>query len=81
MIGKGTQKGQGQLFLSVKPESISVLCAAFMDGNETIAVRYRIDARQSRFTVQAFAEGLFSVFGHNPIIAIRSFGGDARFVP
>ena len=81
MIGKGAQTDSGQLFLTVKRESISVLCGAFMGGNEIIAVRYRIDASQSRFTVQAFAEGLFSVFGHNPIIAIRSFGGDVRFVP
>jgi polyisoprenoid-binding protein YceI len=43
--------------------------------------RYRIDAGQSRFTVQAFAEGLFSFFGHNPTIAIRGFGGDVRLVP
>jgi len=48
---------------------------------ETIAVRYRVDASRSRFTVQAFASGLFSAFGHNPTIAIRGFGGDARCVP
>jgi len=47
---------------------------------ETIAVRYRVDASRSRFTVQAFASGLFSAFGHNPTIAIRGFGGDARCV-
>ena len=41
--------------------------------------RYRIDAKQSRFVVQAEASGLLSVFGHNPIIAICGFGGDARF--
>ena len=49
--------------------------------NEEIAVRYRIDPRQSQFTVQAFAEGLLSAFGHNPTIAVCGFGGDARFVP
>ncbi len=43
--------------------------------------RYRLDAGQSRFTVQAFAEGLFSSFGHNPIIAIRDFEGEVEFVP
>ena len=52
-----------------------------MEGNEISALRYRIDAGQSRFTAQAFAEGLFSVFGHNPTIAIQGFGGDVRFVP
>ncbi|HEV2914830.1 MAG TPA: YceI family protein [Pyrinomonadaceae bacterium] len=50
-----------------------------MDVNETITVRYRIDARQSRFVVRAEASGLLSVFGHNPVIAVRGFGGDARF--
>ncbi|MGI9106948.1 MAG: YceI family protein [Pyrinomonadaceae bacterium] len=46
-----------------------------------IAVRYRIDAEQSRFTVQGSAQGLLSMFGHDPVIAICGFGGDARFVP
>jgi polyisoprenoid-binding protein YceI len=43
--------------------------------------RYRLDAGQSNFTVQAFVEGLLSTFGHNPVIAIRDFGGEAEFVP
>ena len=43
--------------------------------------RYRIDAGRSRFTVQGAADGLFSMFGHDPVIAIRGFGGDARFEP
>lgn len=42
---------------------------------------YRLDAGQSRFTVQAFAEGLFSSFGHNPVIAIRDFEGEAECAP
>ncbi|HST54232.1 MAG TPA: YceI family protein [Pyrinomonadaceae bacterium] len=45
------------------------------------AVRYRIDAGQSRFIVRGSADGLLSMFGHDPVIAIRGFGGDARFVP
>lgn len=52
-----------------------------MSENQATAVRYRIDARQSRFVVQAFAEGLLSMFGHNPSIAVCGFGGDASFVP
>lgn len=43
--------------------------------------RYRLDAGRSRFTVQAFAEGLLSSFGHNPTIAIRDFGGEAECAP
>lgn len=44
-------------------------------------VRYRIDAGQSRFVVQGSADGLLSMFGHDPVIAVRVFGGDVRFVP
>jgi polyisoprenoid-binding protein YceI len=42
-------------------------------------VRYLIDPRLSRFTVQAYAGGFLSGFGHNPTIAIRDFTGDAGF--
>lgn len=52
-----------------------------MSGNQATAVRSRIDASRSRFTVQAFAGGLLSVFGHSPVIAVCGFGGDVRFVP
>src|SRR5215212_1819682 len=40
--------------------------------------RYRLDAGRSRFTVQAFAEGFLSSFGHNPTIAVREFEGEAE---
>jgi polyisoprenoid-binding protein YceI len=42
---------------------------------------YRLVPEQSRFSVQAFAEGLFSAFGHNPILAVRGYEGNAQFVP
>ena len=45
------------------------------------AVAYRLAPEQSKFTVQAFAEGLFSAFGHDPVIQIRSFSGEVHFVP
>ena len=48
---------------------------------QTEVVHYRLAAGESTFTVQAFAEGLFSAFGHNPIIAIRNFAGELKFVP
>ncbi|MDX6692803.1 MAG: hypothetical protein QOF02_406 [Blastocatellia bacterium] len=51
-----------------------------MAANEDIAVRYRIDPKQSRFVVQAEASGLLSFVGHNPVIAICGFGGDASFI-
>jgi polyisoprenoid-binding protein YceI len=43
-----------------------------------VTVRYVIDSASSKFTVQAFAGGLLSSFGHNPIIAIQDFSGEAR---
>ena len=44
-------------------------------------VRYVFDPSVSRFTVQAFATGLLSVFGHNPTIGIRDFDGGVEFIP
>jgi polyisoprenoid-binding protein YceI len=44
-------------------------------------VTFSIDRAASRFTVQAFATGLLSSFGHNPTIGIRDFGGEVQFVP
>jgi polyisoprenoid-binding protein YceI len=40
-----------------------------------------IDAKASRFTVQAFASGILSAMGHNPKIGIRTFGGAVDFNP
>lgn len=44
-------------------------------------VHYRFDPAASRFTVQAFAEGLLSMFGHDPVIGVKDFQGEASFVP
>lgn len=49
-------------------------------AGKTETVQYRLAADQSTFTVQAFAEGLLSAFGHDPIFAIRNFTGAAEFV-
>lgn len=43
------------------------------------APSYVIDAARSRFQVRATAGGLLASFGHNPVIAIRSFTGEAWF--
>jgi polyisoprenoid-binding protein YceI len=57
-------------------------CAVDQSGlPEAAAVRYRIDAKESRFTVRAFATGMLSAFGHNPTIAIPDFAGEVCFVP
>jgi polyisoprenoid-binding protein YceI len=47
----------------------------------TEVVTYRLVPEQSKFNVQAFAEGLFSAFGHDPVIHIRDFTGEVHFVP
>jgi polyisoprenoid-binding protein YceI len=52
-----------------------------MSVSEAVGVRYKIDAGRSRFTVQGSADGLLSMFGHDPVIAVCGFGGDVRFVP
>lgn len=48
---------------------------------EAATVRYVIEAKEGKFTVQAFATGLLSVFGHNPIIAIPDFEGEVLLNP
>jgi polyisoprenoid-binding protein YceI len=40
---------------------------------------YVIDVGVSRFTVRAFAGGMFAALGHNPTFAVREFTGEARF--
>ena len=44
-------------------------------------MRYVLDPSVSRFTVQAFATGILSAFGHNPTIAIRDYDGEVQFAP
>lgn len=52
-----------------------------MDENQQSLVRYQLAAEQSRFTVQAFATGLLSAFGHDPLIVIRDFSGEVELIP
>jgi polyisoprenoid-binding protein YceI len=49
--------------------------------SETGLVHYRLVPEQSKFTVQAFAEGLLSAFGHDPVLEIKDFTGETEFVP
>jgi polyisoprenoid-binding protein YceI len=48
---------------------------------EASALKYTIDLTSSRFTVRAFATGLLSGLGHNPVIGIRDFSGEVSFAP
>jgi polyisoprenoid-binding protein YceI len=52
-----------------------------MEETKTSTTLYRLAADKSRFTVQAFAEGLLSAFGHDPVINIRDFTGEVEFTP
>jgi len=38
-------------------------------------IRYTIDRRASKFTVQAFADGFLSMLGHSPTFAARDYEG------
>ena len=41
---------------------------------------YHLDAAASTFKVQAFAQGLLSAFGHDPVFGVKDFQGEAQFV-
>jgi polyisoprenoid-binding protein YceI len=51
----------------------------YMDTAKATLLHYVVDARASRFTVQAFATGILSAMGHNPRIGIRTFSGEVNF--
>jgi polyisoprenoid-binding protein YceI len=46
-----------------------------------VPVKFALDTNASRFTVQAFATGMLSTFGHNPKLAIRDYDGEIQFAP
>ena len=52
-----------------------------METAKATLAHYVVDAKASRFTVQAFVTGLLSAVGHNPTIGIRNFSADVHFIP
>src|SRR6266567_7620190 len=44
-------------------------------------LRFRLDASQSKFIAHAFAGGLFWFKGHDHLVAVREFTGEARLDP
>lgn len=48
---------------------------------EAAIADYLIVAGMSRFTVRGFAGGLLSGLGHNPVISVSDFGGEAHWDP
>jgi polyisoprenoid-binding protein YceI len=63
--------------MTATPDTTLTIEAAEPTG-ATKTISYRIDPRASRFTVQAFAEGLFSAFGHNPRFNAADLSGEVR---
>jgi polyisoprenoid-binding protein YceI len=49
------------------------------DATGVRLAHFVIDAKASRFTVQAFASGILSAMGHNPKIGIGKFSGEVDF--
>jgi polyisoprenoid-binding protein YceI len=45
---------------------------------QDVTARFVINSAASRFTVQAFAGGMLSTLGHNPVIAIPDFSGEVQ---
>jgi len=60
-------------------ESSSETAVDAESANDIGAHHFVIDARRSKFTVQAFATGVLSAVGHNPVIGIRTFSGNFDF--
>jgi polyisoprenoid-binding protein YceI len=44
-----------------------------------MVARYGLNLTHSKFTVQGFASGLLSFFGHSPTFAVRDFAGTLAF--
>lgn len=51
------------------------------DEAKNSGLRYKIDASRSSFTAQAFADGMLSFMGHNPMFAVRKYGGEIQLAP
>jgi polyisoprenoid-binding protein YceI len=54
---------------------------AMSEAATAAAVRYVIDPRGSRMTIQAYAGGLLSAVGHNPVIGVRDLSGELSLAP
>jgi len=49
-----------------------------MTPSNATAYPYAIDAGVSRLTVRAFATGLLSAFGHDPVVGVHTLSGEAH---
>ena len=69
----------GVLFLLGEPQQPEVSVPAAKPA--TLSIIYRIDPGQSKFLVRAHRGGLFWFKGHDHLIAVRDFGGEAELTP
>jgi polyisoprenoid-binding protein YceI len=69
--------GAGFLF-AVRDTASPVSDETVPEKRGAAAVRYRIDAGQSKFMVHAFRGGIAYFKGHDHFIAVRDFGGEAE---
>jgi polyisoprenoid-binding protein YceI len=82
----GARSANAQEFQPIERSDNSVFDSTAPDGAKTgtsknVAVRYRLDASQSRFMVRAFSGGLLWFKGHDHFIAVRDFTGEAQLTP
>jgi polyisoprenoid-binding protein YceI len=66
-----------------QPETAAVETISGTKINRTAfpVVSYRLDAGKSRFMVRAFSGGLLWFKGHDHLIAVREFDGEAQLTP
>ena len=82
----GANSANAQTFHPIERSDDSVFELTAPGGAKTetsgfVAVRYRLDASQSRFMVRAFSGGLLWFKGHDHFIAVRDFTGEAQLTP
>jgi len=65
---------------SVLPEP-AALSAISKTENRIEGQRYRLDASQSKFIAHAMAGGLLWFKGHDHLVAVKEFTGEARLTP
>lgn len=73
----------GERSVSLGSEAFRVATASKTEANSLgpATLRYQLDASQSKFTAHALAGGLLWFKGHNHLIAVREFTGEAQLTP
>src|SRR3989441_3662138 len=76
--------GRGSTFTSPAAPSLDILSATEATKYVPIAPaaqRYALDAAQSKFIAHALAGGLLWFKGHDHLVAVREFTGEAQLTP